>query len=178
MVNVLSVWLMKFSRFCIKSYDDQRGTSEAALPVPEPGDIEKCQNVDFEAERGECKRLQKELDGVKRKAEKILKESPEELKEPFTSQIGSFVDKADSEVQQLTDLVDDCSKRFVDCMKFYKFAPKKGKLDDVKPADFFNMWYLFCEDYKNMWKKEQVQNFKFFLVLFCMELSFLGKNPG
>ena len=90
MIMCLQVWwLIKFSRFCIKSYDDQRGTSEAALPVPEPGDIEKCQNVDFEAERGECKRLQKELDGVKRKAEKILKESPEELKEPFTSQIGS-----------------------------------------------------------------------------------------
>merc|ERR1719290_381758 len=42
-------------------------------------------------------------------------------------------------------------------MKFYKFVPKKGKLEDAKPEDFFCLWYPFCEDYKNLWKKEQVR---------------------
>ena len=124
--------------------------------MPEPGDLEKCQNVDFEVERGECKRLQKELDGVLKKVEKISKESPEEVKEPFNTEMVKFVHKASTEVKHLSNYVEECAKKFIDCMKFYKFTPKKGKLEDVKPADFFNVWYIFCEDYKNIWKKEQV----------------------
>ena len=153
-------------RFCIKNYDDQRGTPEAALPVPEPGDLEKCQNVDFEAERGECKRLQKELDMVKRNVDKIFKESPDDLKEPFNSRMGEFVDKAAASVTELTNHVEECARKFVECMRFYKFTPKKGKLEDVKPADFFSVWYLFCEDYKNTWKKEQVCRNLLVLLIF------------
>ena len=124
--------------------------------MPEPGDLEKCQNVDFEVERGECKRLLKELDCVARKVEKIFKDSPEDLHEPFNTEMGKFVQKASSEVKHLANYVEECAKKFVDCMKFYKFTPKKGKVEDVKPADFFISWYMFCDDYKNLWKKEQV----------------------
>jgi len=53
--------------------------------------------------------------------------------------------------------VEDCEKRFIDTMKFYKFMPKKGKIEEAKPADFFCLWYPFCNDYKNLWKKEQVR---------------------
>ena len=112
--------------------------------------------MDFEAERGECKRLQNELNAVKSKVKKILTETSEDLKEPFKTKMEKFIDKADVEVKELTEHVEVCAKKFVDCMRFYKFTPKKGKLEDVKPADFFNLWYLFCEDYKNIWKKEQV----------------------
>ena len=143
-------------RYCIKNFDDQRGTPEAALPVPEPGDLEKCQNVDFEVERGECKRLQKELDGILKKVEIIARTSPQEVKEPFNTEMEKFVQKASIEVKHLAQYVEECSKKFIDCLRFYKFTPKKGKLEDVKPVDFFGVWYTFCEDYKNMWKKEQV----------------------
>jgi len=144
-------------RYCIKNFDNQRGTPEAALPVPEPGDLEKCQNVDFEVERGECKRLQKELDEILKKVENIARTSPEELKEPFSTEMGKFVQKASTEVKHLSQYVEECSKRFFDCLSFYKFTPKKGRLEEVKPVDFFSFWYIFCEDYKNMWKKEQVR---------------------
>lgn len=101
---------------------------------------------------------------VKRNVEKIFKESPDDLKEPFNSRMGEFVEKADAAVNELTNHVEECAKKFVECMRFYKFTPKKGKLEDVKPADFFCVWYLFCEDYKNMWKKEQVGRFCNFVI--------------
>merc|ERR1712025_7577 len=72
-------------------------------------------------------------------------------------EVEKFVKKASSEVGHLSNYVEECSKKFIDCMKFYKFTPKKGKLEDVKPVDFFSVWYTFCEDYKNIWKKEQVR---------------------
>ena len=140
----------------MNNYDDKKGTPEAALPVPEPGDLEKCQNVDFEVERGECKRLKKEFDAIKNKLIKIVKESPDALKEPFKAKMEKFIDKAEVELRELTEHVEDTANKFVKCMKFYKYTPRKGKLEDVKPADFFSVWYLFCEDYKNLWKKEQV----------------------
>ena len=143
-------------RFCITKYDDNRGTPEAALPVPEPGDVEKCQNVDFEVEKGECNKLKKEVEIIKRKIEKIYKESPDDLKDPFNEVLGKFIEKAEKEVLGLVALVDDSFKKYIECLKFYKFAPKKGKLEDTKPADFFAVWYGFSEDYKNVWKKEQV----------------------
>ena len=82
-----------------------------------------------------------------------------------------FVQKASTEVKHLAQYVEECSKKFTDCLNFYKFTPKKGKLEDVKPADFFAVWYTFCEDYKNIWKKEQVwvplsHIFLFSIVLF------------
>ena len=67
-----------------------------------------------------------------------------------------FLESAEVQLKELCDLVEDCSTKFVDCMKFYKFVPKKGKLEDAKPEDFFCLWYPFCDDYKNLWKKEQV----------------------
>ena len=72
------------------------------------------------------------------------------------NQMTEFLESAEVQLKELCDLVEDCSTKFVDCMKFYKFVPKKGKLEDAKPEDFFCLWYPFCDDYKNLWKKEQV----------------------
>ena len=140
----------------MNNYDDKKGTPEAVLPVPEPGDLEKCQNVDFEVERGECKRLRKEFDDIKKRVHLITKDCTDDLKEPFEGKMNKFFDKAEEELKELTERVEDTAQKFVNCMKYYKYMPKKGKMEDVKPADFFSWWYLFSEDYKNSWKKEQV----------------------
>ena len=46
-------------RFCINKFDENKGTSLAKLPVPEPGDLEKCCHLDFEVEKGVCVNLKK-----------------------------------------------------------------------------------------------------------------------
>ena len=61
------------------------------------------------------------------------------------------------DLKDLRDLVEDCAVKFIDCMRFYNFVPKKGKLENATPEDFFCIWYPFCSDYKNLWKKEQVR---------------------
>jgi len=144
-------------RFCILKFDENKGTPEAALPVPEPSDVEKCQHIDFETERLQCDKVRKELEKAKRNTLKVFNNSPEELKEPFNTKMTEFLESAEVQLKELCDLVEDCSTKFMDCMKFYKFVPKKGKLEDAKPEDFFCLWYPFCDDYKNLWKKEQVR---------------------
>jgi hypothetical protein len=82
-----------------------------------------------------------------------------------------FLESAEVQLKELTDLVEDCSSKFIDCMKFYKFVPKKGKLIDAKPEDFFCMWYPFCDDYKNLWKKEQVRNIRLTYITFFLDFT-------
>ena len=139
----------------IERYDDQKGTAGAVLPVPEPGDVNKARAVDIEAERGECKKLEDELTRVNNLAAKIDRTVADHLKEPFSSKMRNFLLKADGQMRVLRENVEECSVKFVECLKFYKFTPKKGKIEDTKPSDFFESWYLFCEDFYSLWKKEQ-----------------------
>jgi len=144
-------------RFCILKFDENKGTPESALPVPEPSDVEKCQHIDFETERQQCEKVRRELEKARNNTQKVFDNSPEELKEPFYKKMTEFLEKAEVQLKDLCDLVEDCSNKFLDCMRFYKFVPKKGSLEDAKPEDFFCLWYPFCDDYKNLWKKEQVR---------------------
>ena len=144
-------------RFCIDQFDESKGTPEAALPIPEPSDIEKCQHIDFDTQRLDCEKVYKELEKVKNKTKKVSDNCSEDLKEPFTSKMKQFIDTAEVQLKDLRELVEDCAIKFQDCMRFYNFVPKKGKLENATPEDFFCHWYPFCADYKNLWKKEQVR---------------------
>jgi formin 2 len=123
--------------------------------VPEPGDLEKCQNVDFEQEKGLCVTLSKELEDVKKKTDLIGKTCAEDIKEPFHERFSSFIVKGEEEIRRLEVLLDESKRKFLECMQYYKFSPKKGKLEDAKPEEFFSIWFLFADEFKNIWKKEQ-----------------------
>ena len=99
-------------KICILRYDEKKGTLESVLPVPEPGDVEKCIHVDFEAQRVEADKIKKELDVVKRKTGQIADKSPEDLKEPFGTQMNRFLEKADVEMKELIDLIEECINKF------------------------------------------------------------------
>lgn len=144
-------------RFCVEKFDEKKGTPEAALPVPEPSDLEKCQHIDFDSQRADCERVTRELDKVKAKTKKVFENSPEDLQEPFNRCMTEFIDGAEVQVKELKDLVEECAVKFYDCKKFYNFTPKKGKLENATPEEFFSIFYPFCLDYKNLWKKEQVR---------------------
>jgi ElaB/YqjD/DUF883 family membrane-anchored ribosome-binding protein len=144
-------------RFCILKYDEKRGSNEAALPVPEAADVEKCIHIDFETQKTECDKIRSDLDRVRKTTDSIVEKSSEEHKEPFRTRMSEFLEKAEDQLKELCDLLDECIKKFLECMRFYKFSPKKGKLEDAKPEDFFCLWHPFCSDYKNYWKKEQAR---------------------
>ena len=74
-------------RFCILKFDENKGTPESALPVPEPSDVEKCQHIDFETERQQCEKVRRELEKARNNTQKVFDNSPEELKEPFYKKV-------------------------------------------------------------------------------------------
>jgi len=143
----------------IEKHDDKKGTLEAVLPVPEPGDLDKCQSMDFDLEKGECLKLQKELEEVQLQLEKIDQAASEDIREPFKTQMEEFCVNASDKIEKLSFKVRKTQNIFLDCLNYFKYMPKKGKIDETKPIDFFEPWYQFSEDLKNLWKLEQVKRF-------------------
>ena len=112
--------------------------------------------MDVEAEKAEVKKLKEDLSKVKNLGAKIDRSAAPEHVEPFSSKMKMFLVKAEEETRKLERNVEETAGKFLDCLNFYKFTPKRGKLEDTKPGDFLEPWYLFAEDFKNLWKKEQM----------------------
>ena len=127
--------------------------------MPEPGDLEKCQSMDFDLEKGECLKLQKELEEVQLQLKKIDEAASEDIREPFKTQMEEFCGNASDKIEKLSYQVRKTQKIFFDCLNYFKYMPKKGKIEETKPIDFFESWYQFSEDLKNLWKLEQVKWF-------------------
>eukprot|EP00096_Caligus_rogercresseyi_P014124 TRINITY_DN6652_c0_g1_i1.p1 TRINITY_DN6652_c0_g1~~TRINITY_DN6652_c0_g1_i1.p1 ORF type:complete len:846 (-),score=318.97 TRINITY_DN6652_c0_g1_i1:372-2909(-) len=142
-------------RFCIEKYDEHKGTSESKLPVPESSDIEKCALLDFDEQRNESTKLKSELDHVHKRSDDVIHISDEKHVEPFREKMTSFLSEASTALSDLDELISECSSKFDNTVKFYKFVPKAG--GPAQPKDFFYIWFPFCLDYKNIWKKEQLR---------------------
>ena len=142
-------------RFCILKFDNRKGTTEAFMPVPEPSDVEKSGHINFDELLNESKSLDHGLKKIQNLSNKVTKDQEAEHLEPFQSKMAKCLQDASGSLKDLEDLVNECSKKFKDTKKFYKFTPKDAKLD--QPKDFFTLWFSFCRDYKNLWKKEQAR---------------------
>ncbi|TRY63309.1 hypothetical protein TCAL_13592 [Tigriopus californicus] len=154
-----SITLLQYVvRFCIIRFDQKKGTPEATMPVPEPSDVEKSADINFDEQREECKKLRQQMGIVQSARDVVVENTDEDHLEPFKEKMDKFLHQAEGQLKDLDELVSECSKRFVRTMQYYQFSPKDTKnLDEVQPKDFFTFWHPFCEDYKNLWKREQVR---------------------
>jgi len=144
-------------RFCILKFDTHKGTSEAVMPIPEPSDVDKCSNVNFEDQKTEVEKLEKDLARIEKSKDKVVNQSKPDYVEPFQTKMSNFLKEAKDNLVELKVLVEECNKKFIITMKYYSFKPKDCKLADAQPKDFFCIWSPFCTDYKNSWKKEQAK---------------------
>ena len=83
--------------------------------------------------------------------------------------MAEVIAKSEQDFKELKELLEECTKSFLECMRFYKFTPKKGKVEDAKPEEFFSIWYPFCDDYKNIHLEEGAGGIKFLYMLTLFE---------
>lgn len=74
--------------------------------------------------------------------------------QPFKSKMKNFIENASKEIDKLFKAVENCSKIFIDAMKFYHYVPKSGTLAQCTPNTFFDHWTHFTNDFKDIMKKE------------------------
>nr|XP_021201256.2 formin-2 isoform X1 [Helicoverpa armigera] len=138
-----------------------------ALPVPEPGDVTRAATLDFADVADNLNALRKQLDGCKDKMKKVIdtdvrnlnEDSPnDEAKkrlEVFQDKMTTFLNAAEEKLKTENENLDECRAKFIATVKFYQYTPKRGKLEDCEPKEFFSLWTSFCSDFKDIYKKEE-----------------------
>ncbi|PSN51207.1 hypothetical protein C0J52_13663 [Blattella germanica] len=130
-------------------------TPGLALPIPEPGDIDRAATVNFEDVGGDLQKLQKELGVCECRTQKVLAASTEENVQPFKDKMEKFLSTAKKQLSGELENLEECKQKFKATMQFYHYQPKGANEDEVDLKDFFSLWSPFCSDFKDIWKKEQ-----------------------
>jgi formin 2 len=144
-------------RFYILRFDERKGSPEASLPVPEPSDVERSSNINFDTERVECAKLKSTLASIEATRQRVVDDvDAADHVEPFGSTMAEFLSKATVSTAELSTLVDECAAKFARTMRFYQYHPQKSNSAE-HPKEFFEVWLPFCTDFKNLWKKEQAR---------------------
>ncbi|XP_073825115.1 formin protein cappuccino isoform X2 [Musca autumnalis] len=127
---------------------------EIPLPIPEPSDVERASQVDFDEVKRQITELNRQLKSTKAITEKVISNSTPQNMEPFKSKMEEFIEHATKVVDKLYKELDDCRDTFLETMKFYHYAPKTGTIESCTPKTFFENWTNFTNDFKDIMKKE------------------------
>lgn len=82
--------------------------------------------------------------------------TPENL-QPFKEKMSTFLENSKKQLASEIENLEECRSRFSTTMKFYRFKPKTGTLETVPPSEFFELWFQFCVDFKDIFKKELIK---------------------
>lgn len=123
------------------------------FPLPEPSDMERAGLVSFDDVRADLKKLHSQVKSCEAKVQKVLANSDTEHQEPFREQMNTFLEKADNEQKEQEENLEECRLKFLETKEYFSLQPK-SKNESEWPKEFFTPWVPFCNDFKNIWKKE------------------------
>lgn len=92
----------------------------------------------------------------KKTSEKVIAASAEEHIQPFKDKMEAFLTMATKKIESRFQKVEECKVQFLKTVKFYKYMPKSGTIDETTPAQFFEYWTSFTSDFNEIFKKEIV----------------------
>ncbi|KAI4500520.1 hypothetical protein M0802_004482 [Mischocyttarus mexicanus] len=124
------------------------------LPVPEPADIKAASNINFDDITKELQRLNEQLKACQQKYDAVIESDPPNAR-VFRENMNTFFTSATTELENENKALVKARKKFKTVMQFYQFVPKGATLDTADPNQFFSLWFNFCHDFKDIWKKEQ-----------------------
>ncbi|XP_054741475.1 protein cappuccino isoform X6 [Anastrepha obliqua] len=145
--------------FIVRTYISRRRKEgvqllEMALPIPEPSDVERAAQVDFDEVKLQVMELHKKLKANKKTTERVVLASTPDSLEPFKSKMEEFIESATKTIDKLYKDLDESRETFIETMRFYHFTPKSRALEQCTPDQFFEYWTNFTNDFKDIWKKE------------------------
>lgn len=139
----------------VRKYNSDVEIEKAQLPVPEPSDVIQAAMVNFEDLEQELKKAQMSLDKCQQHVAKVVRESTPETVEPFQANMTKFINKAVVDVAEQQSNLMEAQKRFQQCAAYFAVKPKPGEGPLVSPKEFFGLWLSFCQEFKDLWKREQ-----------------------
>ncbi|XP_050321844.1 protein cappuccino isoform X3 [Bactrocera neohumeralis] len=145
--------------FIVRTYISRRRKEgvqllEMILPIPEPSDVERAAQVDFDEVKQQIMDLHKKLKANQKTTERVVSASTPNTLEPFKSKMEEFIESATKTIDKLNKDLDESRSTFIETMRFYHFTPKSRALEQCTPDQFFEYWTNFTNDFKDIWKKE------------------------
>ncbi|GFQ85170.1 formin-2 [Trichonephila clavata] len=140
-------------RSYVKLYQKDCSLDKAKLPVPEPSDAERASLVNFDDIANDLKKLYSQIKSCESKVQKVLNSSDEEHQQPFKDKMDTFLKKAYAEHKEQEENLEECNAKFNETMEFFSWKAKSGNPSEW-PQEFFSYWKSFCNDFKDIWKKE------------------------
>uniref|UniRef100_A0A3P8XKZ4 FH2 domain-containing protein n=1 Tax=Esox lucius TaxID=8010 RepID=A0A3P8XKZ4_ESOLU len=120
--------------YYLRNFDEHAGTDRSIFPLPEPQDFFLAAQVKFEDLTKDMRKLKRDLTACEKDVLKVCENSSVENLQPFK-------DKMEPETE------------FQDMVGYFGLKPKSGE-KEVAPGYVFMLWYEFCSDFKNTWKRE------------------------
>lgn len=139
--------------YYLRNFDEHAGTDKSVFPLPEPQDFFQAAQVKFDDLTKDTKKLKKDLTACEKNVETVCRNSSEEHMQPFKSKMEGFITAAQKDHSTEEDRLNTAQKRFVDVAKYFGLKPKTGE-KEVTPSYIFMLWFEFCTDFKNTWKKQ------------------------
>ncbi|CAH2328329.1 formin-1 isoform X1 [Pelobates cultripes] len=140
-------------RYYLRHFDQDAGTDKSVFPLPEPQDIFLASQMKFEDLEKDLRKLKKELEVCEKKAAIVEKDSPECHLQPFKDRMAAFIQKAREEHETEENDLNKAKTSFDKTVEYFGTKPKAGE-KEVSPNSFFVVWYEFCSDFKDVWKRE------------------------
>lgn len=139
--------------YYLRNFDKHAGTDKSVFPLPEPQDFFQAAQVKFDDLTKDVKKLKKDLTACEKNVEKVCGNSSEEYIQPFKSKMEDFITTAQKDHMTEEDRLNSAQKRFLDVVKYFGLKAKTGE-KEVTPNHIFMLWFEFCSDFKNTWKKQ------------------------
>ncbi|XP_061103761.1 formin-like [Conger conger] len=139
--------------YYLRNFDQNAGTDKSVFPLPEPQDLFLAAQVKFEDLEKDFRKLKKDLTACEKRVEKVCANSLEEHLQPFKDKMEAFISTAQKEHSAEDDHFKTAQKSFQDTVSYFGLKPKPGD-QEVTPGYVFMLWYEFCSDFKNIWKRE------------------------
>ena len=110
--------------------------------------------VNFDDINKEIKRIRKDFDAAQKRSDKVMKNSHEDDLYPFKAVMEDFFSRGKHDLKEQEDSIKESKHMFDEIVIYFCVKPKSGD-KIVTPEYFFSLWSSFCDDFKQMWKKEQ-----------------------
>lgn len=139
--------------YYLRNFDEHAGTDKSVFPLPEPQDFFQAAQVKFDDLTKDARKLKRELTVCEKDVQKVCANSSEEHLQPFKERMDDFLSAAQEQHATEDNRLDAAHKRFQEMVSYFGLRPKSEE-KDVAPSYVFMLWYEFCCDFKNTWKRE------------------------
>ncbi|XP_078413393.1 formin-2 [Cetorhinus maximus] len=139
--------------YYLRNFDKDAGTEQSIFPMPEPQDLFQASQMKFEDFEKDLRKLKKDLKVCETEMGKVCRLSPEEHLQPFKDKMEEFINQAKIDQESKEAFLSRTHKSFLETAAYFSMKPKSGD-KEVTPNHLFTLWYEFCSDFKEYWRKE------------------------